>query len=258
MLLSVSDLLRQGFELYKKHSRLFLTYAVLINVPFIFFAFIYSFISPPPIEPVTTIAAKDIAILLVTVLMTVWSIWVSIAFIRVIWATLKGQAIKPVKAELTDARGLILPTIGAGIIAGLITFGGIILLIIPGIIFALWFTFITQEVAIEKQKATAALRESKRLVQGRWSAIFWRVIAISFFFFVIAAIPQGLMQFIFETIMNIAGIGAQEMLGKILMLVSDLIAVAITIALTPFATGSQVVFYDDAKRTAPAKLNPVV
>lgn len=251
MLLSVSELLKRGLEVYKAHSRLFLTYTLLISIPFAVLSFLYTFVIPPAQDAVNSVGPAEIVSFILTIIVTVWSIWVSLALVRVIWAIIKGLPIQSPKQELHNALPLLPRAIGAGILGGLLTFIGLLFLIVPGVIIGLWFTFVTQEVAIEKQTTTNALRESKRLVSGRWSAIFWRVFATAAIFFLITSIPQGLVQLIIESISRLAHLTAGSIGQHILIFIADLIGLAITVVVTPFGTATQVVFYDDAKRTAP-------
>ncbi len=65
-----------------------------------------------------------------------------------------------------------------GILAVLIMFGGLVLLVIPGIIFMVWFTPLYFVLISEGHKGLNALLRSKEYVSGRWWKVFWRLIAI--------------------------------------------------------------------------------
>lgn len=65
--------------------------------------------------------------------------------------------------------------IWVSILVSLVTFGGFILLIIPGFIFAVWFLFSTYILVTENVNGSAALSRSKELVQGYWWSIFGRI-----------------------------------------------------------------------------------
>ena len=67
------------------------------------------------------------------------------------------------------------------IIVGAIIIGGTILLIVPGIIFAVWFNFAIYTYILEGRAKLEALKESKILVSGRWWPVFWRVLVINLF-----------------------------------------------------------------------------
>lgn len=68
----------------------------------------------------------------------------------------------------------------------IIVTGGFLLLIIPGILFSIWFSLAFYTLIFEERKGTKALRKSKELVTGRWWSLFWRLsvfTAISFTIF---------------------------------------------------------------------------
>jgi len=64
-------------------------------------------------------------------------------------------------------------------LAGIITLVGFVLLIIPGIIVAIWFSFATYVFIMEGDRGWQALKKSKEYVRGRWWAIFSRFVFIA-------------------------------------------------------------------------------
>ncbi len=81
---------------------------------------------------------------------------------------------------------------------GFIIIAGFVLLIIPGILFAVWYTFvgIISVVDEETLSVSDALRRSKAYVKGRWWSIFWRMFAGSmsmYILYIIACFIVGLI-----------------------------------------------------------------
>lgn len=72
----------------------------------------------------------------------------------------------------SHAFRIILPLIGTWILQTLAIIGGFILLIIPGIIFAFWFSLSSHAVVIGGESGTAALSRSKRLMKGNIGTAF--------------------------------------------------------------------------------------
>lgn len=70
----------------------------------------------------------------------------------------------------------------------LIIIGGIILFVIPAIIFAVWFNFVTYAVVLEGKKGFSALSFSRQLVSGYWWKVFWRNLVLFVLVFVISLI----------------------------------------------------------------------
>jgi len=62
------------------------------------------------------------------------------------------------------------------ILLGLYILGGTILLIIPGIIFFVWFSFSSYVLVAEDIKGKQALARSQALVKGHWWKVFWILI----------------------------------------------------------------------------------
>jgi hypothetical protein len=58
------------------------------------------------------------------------------------------------------------------LLSGLIILGGTIILVIPGLLFAFFFTFISYEVVIDKQSVRSALRRSYFMVKS----FFWQIL----------------------------------------------------------------------------------
>jgi hypothetical protein len=64
------------------------------------------------------------------------------------------------------------PLLGTALLTGLVIGLGLLLLIIPGIIFSIWFAFVTQVVMVEGLSGTSAMSRSKELTKGHGGRIF--------------------------------------------------------------------------------------
>jgi hypothetical protein len=65
-----------------------------------------------------------------------------------------------------------LTLIGAGILVVLVVYLGLLLLVVPGIIFGLWFALTTPAIVVENLKATKGMSRSKALASGNLGKIF--------------------------------------------------------------------------------------
>jgi hypothetical protein len=63
-------------------------------------------------------------------------------------------------------------------LAGYIITGGFLLLIVPGIIFMVWFSFAQFVLVTEDERGMAALLKSKEYVKDRWFDVFLRLVVI--------------------------------------------------------------------------------
>jgi len=80
------------------------------------------------------------------------------------------------KRSFSLLGGLIL----AQLVFSIIIFFGFILLIIPGIIFLIWFSLASYIIINEKEKVFSALAKSKALIKGDWVKIFLLMLAGGF------------------------------------------------------------------------------
>ncbi|MEZ4734405.1 MAG: hypothetical protein R3E79_45520 [Caldilineaceae bacterium] len=104
--------------------------------------------------------------------------------------------------------------IGTGLLTGLILLGLTLLLIIPGLIWSIYYAFWIYVVALRDMGGRTALRYSKSLVQGQWWRVFGAffviglvglvvVLTVTFLLHLIASNP--LADFIINTVVNVIG-----------------------------------------------------
>jgi uncharacterized membrane protein len=78
----------------------------------------------------------------------------------------------------------ILRFFGISLVLGLIFFFGVLLLVVPGIIFGLWYSFVIFLVLDKNMKLKEAMRTSKALVKDKMMKVFGRLTVFSLFSFV--------------------------------------------------------------------------
>ncbi len=82
----------------------------------------------------------------------------------------------------------ILPYWWIILLSMVITAGGFILLVVPGIIFAIWFSLAIFVLISEDKKGMSALLKSKEYVKGKWGGVLWRLFFISVTSFIISLV----------------------------------------------------------------------
>lgn len=133
-----------------------------------------------------TTAYAGIAVALALILYLIYLLMViSIASYPVFLATAKGEAIK-FKQAYETAKALLWPIAWTSLLGGLIVFAGSLLLIVPGILFAIWFSLAPYVVIEEKLMGKAALKRSKQLVEGNAIEVVG-VLALSFAAYIVAS-----------------------------------------------------------------------
>ncbi len=108
----------------------------------------------------------------------------AIIFVIALDAILRGEEFD-VRHLAETALKKLWPVLFVVILTGLAVMAGLILFIIPGIIFSVWFAFAYYEAILSDTRGIEALKRSKDLTQGRFWSVLWRLIASTLFWSVI-------------------------------------------------------------------------
>lgn len=134
-------------------------------------------------------------VITVNIIFVIVSFLVSMAGIKAVSGVVVKKAI-PFKELFRTSLKRLWPFSLLAIVLTLIEIGGILLLIIPGIIFAVWYGFARFILVTEGKGVKESLSASKKLVEGR----FWKVLGRMAVFvvfglliqIVFAAVPYGI------------------------------------------------------------------
>lgn len=119
-------------------------------------------------------------------------LWAQIAMVKAVQNVVNGQ-ITPVGELLRQSwSGKVWQLLLLQLLTSLIVGFGILLLIIPGIIFGVWFAFAMYVLILENRGVTEALGRSKELVRGH----FWTVLGYNLLFGIIMMIIAGFLQMV--------------------------------------------------------------
>ncbi len=121
--------------------------------------------------------------------------WIYLSLYYAIW---KREENIDIKTALKNGFEKILSGFWINILVGLAILGGLVLFIIPSIIFAIWFAFSLYILVAENKKGTSALKRSRFLVQGRWLPVAGRLFLIT--------LIGGIASFVLETIPLFGGL----------------------------------------------------
>lgn len=269
MLITASDIIRRSLALYRDNGKLCFTYLGLLTLPTIVQSLALSII--PLNQNLTTTTTVDATIstavlsgphmaiaIVLTVLFTILQLWFSFAFTRALAARYtNGQALPP-SEELKSTVAILLPAIWVTILVGLVIVGGLVLLIIPGIIFAIWFAFGSYAMILDGRRGTAALKYSKQLVAGRWGEVFWRLLAPSFAFIIIMFVLQSILGAAYGAMMpdDSALTASGGYLVTVQSISLEILSALITLFFTPLLTAATTILYLELKKT-PARSEAV-
>ncbi len=174
--LEISGLFKRTWAVYKSRFRILIGIAVWIVIGSFLLGLFAGFLVlikkgtlPEHFNPSRDILFFSV-IFIIGLMLTFWS---TIALLLAVHE--RGQKIGIIDS-FRKTWTKLLSYIWISILVGLCLLGGTILLIIPGIIFFVWFSFSTYVLVAEDIKRKQALARSKMLVKGHWWKVFWILI----------------------------------------------------------------------------------
>ncbi len=170
---SVGDLLKSSWSLFKLRWPTFLGILLAPTIVLIVYTLLLPAASGPGKAAAVAVqsTANPILIAVVTILMIIGFWWSSVALLISIKESEHGLSIAD---SFKRAVPLLIPYLWVSILVGLITMVGFVLLIIPGIIFGLWYYLSSYILVDQNIRGMDALKTSKAYMQGNMGAVFWR------------------------------------------------------------------------------------
>ncbi|MBN1325834.1 hypothetical protein JW977_02535 [Candidatus Falkowbacteria bacterium] len=230
-LISVSNLIKTGWQLCLKNYKQFILPIAVLLPAYLLLYLLDLFIFP----------GQEMISLLVMALAIFINLWISILLIELINKIHKNQNIN-INELFQSSMKKIASYFWVLILISLIIMLGFILLIIPGIIFAIWYSFAEYIVVLEDIKGVKSLKDSKDLVRGRWGAAFWRLVLPSLLVYVFG----GLIALVLTLIFSLGNIDFSALDQNLMF---NAIVSLIFIILSPLFTAYGVILYNNLKDT---------
>ena len=166
----LKDILSHSWDLFKNNFKLILIITLVVYIPL---NILISFIPLEGLMALDGYAAFRIHMRIVQLLESFIGV---IAFMAIAFAvkTMLNKKAIGYKEAFKQAVARWPSAIWTKIIAGLFLIGLTILLIIPGVIYSIYWTFATLAVVLFDKSGKKALDYSKSVVKGRW----WRVLGV--------------------------------------------------------------------------------
>ncbi|HAT04080.1 MAG TPA: hypothetical protein DCS29_04945 [Candidatus Magasanikbacteria bacterium] len=243
MLISTIDLISRSAKLYRDNLKTLATYAGILLIPALLLMFAGYTLGILIFLTQNFLLGLGLYFILVILLSLVGFI-ISMSLIRVIASLYQKQSAPNLVINLKQSLSLLWPAVLVSLISGLAIFGGFLLLVIPGIIFAIWFIFSIHALLLDNKLGTDALRFSKQLVAGRWGSVFWRLAAVS----ILLAILIGILQWIIKMIFGIDNAQIQTQLTLKTGLYG-LFTIILSTFLSPLTTAIPTILYLELKNT---------
>jgi hypothetical protein len=177
----VLELLQQSWTLYRRHFGLFGGYAAWLLLPYAGLILIHISGLSETLDLVASL------LLLLQAFLFVWVGLLVPLIVRDIVSGKKRIALEP----LQEAAWRALPSVVfVAILEMAVVLGGLILFVIPGLIFSVWYMFASLSVILDGTKGMQALAFSREMVRGRfWPSVFavlGGTFAIFFVFLILA------------------------------------------------------------------------
>lgn len=193
------DLLKQSWQIFKQKVKILLLIQLVplaAAVPLIIIAGAVGMINEQGQALTPEVwGSNEIAVLLVMMVIGVLGfllqLWAQIAMILAIDNPAVGENFK---ALFQKARPLLLPYLGITARSFLIIFGGVLLLVIPGIIFAIWYCMSAYALVLEGKHGMEALRTSKSYVKGKTGAVVSRLAVLAVIALLLYVVPGGIFE----------------------------------------------------------------
>ncbi len=262
--MSVGRIFDRAFLIYRNNFLRFITIVAVIEVPLALLSTVsgswgrtkattsYSRTSEPgPVQPGARVASRQydssyevpsafglVGVIAGVLLQLVGTMLCQAALIKNVSEAYLGNEITIGQAyqfALPKAVTLVLAAICVGLVVGL----GFLLLVVPGVIFALWFFLTTPAIVVENHSATSGMSRSKALVAGNLGKVF----AVGFLVQIISAIIGWPMAYV-------GGFVGRVLFGGNLMLQSFMIQLATTVGLilvAPISAAAFILLYYDLR-----------
>lgn len=237
--MGVGDILDTAFRLYRAYFVPFFTISLLVYVPYILIMLVLQVALGGEAEMVDTplgpramppagamiVAALSGILLLLIVLPLVQS-----AMMMNISAAYLGEPMGA-GASYRRAAARLGALLGTQFLVGLVVMLGFLLLIVPGIIFSLWFIVIAPVVILESVGGTQAMSRSKALMSGNLNKGFTVV-------FVVGAL---------SVVLQLTAGFALGMLHLTHPVIQNVVTNVLAAVLLPFQTAATILLYYDLR-----------
>lgn len=169
--MSVSRIVDRTFTLYKQNFLRFITIVAVIQVPLALVSLVWLAILSRGVEETTSAITATVASFVSIFISLVGNALCQGALARSISDAYLGKELT-VEQTFRAVLPKLMTLIGASLLVGLVVGLGFMLLVVPGVIFGLWFFVTTPSIVVENQGITAGMSRSKALASGNLGKVF--------------------------------------------------------------------------------------
>ncbi len=261
MLLSATDLIKQSWQLWKMHWRVFVPYILATFLPYLVLS-LFVLIAIIIVAVTTSLAQQNggiltlistLIILALVVASLVFSFWSHLALMKAVRDLYLGSVTPKFGENLKLTSRFIGPSIVVAFVTAVLIFVGALLfiIIIPGVVVAIWLAFATQAVVFDNQTSWGALRASKSLVTGRWWEVAWRLAVPVIAFGSVLVVVMLIISYAFPGDQNLVNSyrvnGSVNMFDVITFVVEQVLNNAVLAIAAPLLLIPSIILYKDLK-----------
>jgi len=190
-MIPVLPLLTSSWQFYRSNFATLIGYAAWILLPYL--ALVIFYLLVPEVDQIFGPWLPLFSVILIV--QGIITVWAGNAIMITVNEMLAGK--KLISEEINKRSWqVILPMLWVALIGTLAVLGGFLLLIIPGIIFSIWFVFGQTAVVLDNKRGLDAMSYSRSLVSGRFWSVIRRVVLgpfiMVFFYLIIISLLIGL------------------------------------------------------------------
>lgn len=249
MLILAGDIIKQSWRTYVQQFKKLWPYMLFLFIPNLVLGLtgVASLYLDKYASTGAFVLTNNIIVFAILVAAIIFTLWASMALAKFLGQLITKKPIDGYRESFSATSHLIWPVIYTSLLVALVVLGGTILLIIPGIIFSIWFSFTYYTIVFEEKRGVAALSASKAMVVGRWWAIFWRLFAPGFFYALILMIASYFLSSIEKMFLG----------GFTYLIVNGIVSSILSVIVSPLTALTTILLYFSAKEN-PVPVAPVM
>jgi hypothetical protein len=219
-MLSIADIIRLSWNTYiskfKQYSPLLIAVFILSAIPSVLNILVISTAKLTDFWKIAVVITEGVFAYVLTFAVS----------IPIIIFTDKFLSNKKASFSFGEIGKIFLPALAITVLVALITLGGFLFFIVPGVIFMVWYAFAIYLVILEKKSGLKVLSESRALSRNRFWPIFGRLVVPGIFWAIISYLVMAGIFNILGLIINkvVAVAGENVSLALVSALISDLVA----------------------------------
>lgn len=248
-LLGAADIIDRSWEVVRRNVGPVLALVGVFLVPSLAGSAGFAVLQARGLEGTSLVLAGAAIFLPVALL----SLLETVALVRVMADGITGAPIPPLGTLLRQALPLVPATFFASLALSVLMAAGFILLVVPALVFAVWFAFVLQAIVLDGTGWVAAFSRSKALSAGRFFPVLWRLVAPYVFWLLVSWVVSAVLVFLLNGAAGSFTIRLAEDAPLWLSLSAELLTDTIGALVAPFFIATSTALYLNLKAEMPGE-----